>query len=288
MRSQALPPRRRRAGLTLGIALCAAWLSAGVAAAEPPGAPSRVVARVFGTEVRARDISPSEGAQSAARKQRSASDYETWLRDYRKARLEARVWREATDRLLEERGLAPTAAEVEALATYLGVRGARRLDEFRTRRQEIRKKLSSGDLTPRERAQLEQQLAQVEKAIAFEQKERERSASIPNYEKIQLRSRRRVAKITIRNWKANKALYETYGGRVIFQQAGFEPVDAYRAFIAELEKRKAVEILDPSLTDPFSRLVRYLDMPHLYMPKAEADKYFKEPWWLADREGSAK
>ena len=33
----------------------------------------------------------------------------------------------------------------------------------------------------------------------------------------------------IRQWKINKALYDQYGGRIIYQQLGPEPLDAYRA-----------------------------------------------------------
>ncbi len=38
-------------------------------------------------------------------------------------------------------------------------------------------------------------------------------------------------------WKTDKALYEKYGGTVIFQQSNpFEPVGAYRKLIEDAEK----------------------------------------------------
>ncbi len=40
-----------------------------------------------------------------------------------------------------------------------------------------------------------------------------------------------------------------------------------------------VEILDPSFPAPFADMIKYLDIPHHYMPKEEADRYFKKPWW---------
>ena len=86
--------------------------------------------------------------------------------------------------------------------------------------------------------------------------------------------------VTVHRWNVNKALYEKYGGRVIFQQAGYEPVDAYRALIGEVQERNAVEILDPSFPAPFADMIKYLDIPHQYMPKMEADKYFSKPSWL--------
>ncbi|MCZ6863880.1 MAG: hypothetical protein O7I42_27125, partial [Alphaproteobacteria bacterium] len=146
--------------------------------------------------------------------------------------------------------------------------------------EEVRKKLAKSDLPASERARLEQHLETFEKAIAHELDERRSSETIPNYDAMRRRSGERAGKVMIRQWKVNKALYVKYGGRVIFQQAGFEPVDAYRTFAAELEERNAVEILDPSFPAPFSRLREYLDMPHQYMPKEDADRYFEKPWWL--------
>ena len=37
--------------------------------------------------------------------------------------------------------------------------------------------------------------------------------------------KRQMAQQFVRAWKINKALYEKYGGRVIFQQAGVEPLE---------------------------------------------------------------
>ncbi|MCH8138012.1 MAG: hypothetical protein IH926_03520 [Proteobacteria bacterium] len=116
--------------------------------------------------------------------------------------------------------------------------------------------------------------------VAHELEQRELAQTIPNYAEIQRRAAERGSRISVRQWNVNKALYEKYGGRVIFQQAGYEPVDAYRALIGEVQERNAVEILDPSFPAPFADMIEYLDIPHQYMPKDEADRYFSKPWWL--------
>ncbi len=239
-----------------------------------------MVARVFETEIRLGDISPPEVVQSKNRERMSEAEYEAWLHDSRKDRLANRIWQEATGRFVDEQGLEPTAAELETFISFFEAKNAGRLDEFRAQREELRKKLARNDLPADERARLEQHLEPVEKLIAHELEERRKSETIPNYDERRRRARERVGKVTIRQWKVNKALYVKYGGRAIFQQAGSEPVDAYRAFAEELEKRNAVEILDPSFPAPFSRLRAYLDMRHLYMPKDAADRYFEKPWWL--------
>ena len=264
----------------LCLALCAAWLAGVGALAQAPETPSGVVARVFGNDIRLGDISPPERPRSEVKNRRSESDYKAWLHDYRKKRLERRIWREVTGRVLEERGLEPTAAEVEALVSFMAARRLGRLSEFRAQRDKLKRKLARSGLGPPQRKRLEEHLATVEKLIAHELEQRKWGQSIPDYAEIQRRSAERVARVTVHRWNVNKALYEKYGGRVIFQQAGYEPVDAYRALIGEVQERNAVEILDPSFPAPFADMIKYLDIPHQYMPKDEADRYFSKPWWL--------
>ena len=50
------------------------------------------------------------------------------------------------------------------------------------------------------------------------------------------RVRRDLGRSIIRQWKLNRSLYKEYGGRLIFQQFGPEPLDAYRHY---LEERRA-------------------------------------------------
>jgi hypothetical protein len=57
-------------------------------------------------------------------------------------------------------------------------------------------------------------------------------------------ARRTVAAAFIRQWKINQALYREHDGRVIFQQGGPEPLDAYRKFIAAQHGQRAFRILD--------------------------------------------
>ena len=275
-----MTPGRLKFPKTLCLALCAAWLAGVGALAQAPETPSGVVARVFGNDIRLGDISPPERSRSEAKKRRPGTDYKAWLHDYRKKRLERRIWGEVTGRVLKERGLEPTAAEIEALVSFMAAKRLGRLREFRAQRDKLERKLARSGLGPAGRKRLEEHLATVEKLIAHELEQRKWGRSIPNYAEIQRRSAERVARVTVLQWNVNKALYEKYGGRVIFQQAGYEPVDAYRALIAEIRQQNTVEILDPSFPAPFADMIEYLDIPHLYMPKDEADRYFSKPWWL--------
>lgn len=63
--------------------------------------------------------------------------------------------------------------------------------------------------------------------------------------------RRNMGSALIRQWKINKALHAQYGGRIIYQQMGPEPLDAYRAFLREKQRAGAFTIHDDALAGAF-------------------------------------
>lgn len=62
-----------------------------------------------------------------------------------------------------------------------------------------------------------------------------------------------MAHAIIRQWKINKALYAQYGGRIIYQQLGPEPLDAYREFLEQRRAEGAFKIQDPAVAEGFWR-----------------------------------
>ena len=89
-----------------------------------------------------------------------------------------------------------------------------------------------------------------------------------------------MATSMVRQWKINKALYEEYGGRIIYQQLGPEPLDAYREFLKSRQAEGAFEIYDPVLADAFWSYFMD-DSRHDFMEpgSADANKAFSTPFW---------
>ncbi len=84
------------------------------------------------------------------------------------------------------------------------------------------------------------------------------------------------AEASVKQWKLDRALYEKYGGVVIFQQSNpFEPVGAYRALFEENEKSGSFTIYDQTLREEFWSY--YLREHPFQVPAAEVD--FSVPWW---------
>jgi hypothetical protein len=96
-------------------------------------------------------------------------------------------------------------------------------------------------------------------------------------------ARREIAAAFIRQWKINRALYRHYGGRIVYQQGGPEPLDAYRIFLEEARARGEFEILDPALEAAFWRYYRSDAIHDFYAPgSAEEARAFAQPPWQTD------
>jgi hypothetical protein len=92
------------------------------------------------------------------------------------------------------------------------------------------------------------------------------------------RMRSAMAASIIRQWKINRSLYQEYGGRVIYQQLGPEPLDAYREYLEARQQAGDFEFLDEEagrvFWDYFTNERR-----HSFMDDAGAKQAFaRAPW----------
>ncbi len=89
-----------------------------------------------------------------------------------------------------------------------------------------------------------------------------------------------TARSLILHWKINKSLYGDYGGRIIYQQFGPEPLDAYRLFLEEQQAAGAFSLPDETLRTSFWRYFTD-DSLHDFMLPGSADEKtaFSQPPW---------
>ncbi len=108
-------------------------------------------------------------------------------------------------------------------------------------------------------------------------------------ERSRLQSMRHaMAASVIRHWKTNQALYTRYGGRIIYQQLGPEPLDAYRDFLQEAAARGTFTLLDPALEAAFWGYFTEASRHDFMPPGSEEEKRAFEvpPWQEQARQGS--
>lgn len=90
--------------------------------------------------------------------------------------------------------------------------------------------------------------------------------------------RRGMARSMIGRWKLNRALFEEYGGRVIFHQFGPEPLDAYRAYLEVRRDAGDLTFLDEKFAAAFWRYFEDESMHDFYPPDEAAAAFATAPW----------
>lgn len=237
------------------------------------------VARIFDQIIYPSAIVPSQEILSRNRAQMTEVEFNHWNEEFQIRTLEYLIFSEAQNHLLEEAGLKPTESEIQAFIDFSTKKEKERLGELESQRKDLLRQLQADDLTENKKNMLMEYLNVTNQLISDELTRTEEEKAHPNFTQIKQKSMQNVAALTVTSWKFNKALYEKYGGRVIFQQAGCEPVDAYKKWLEEHLQATTIEISDPAFGHVFDRLFHYFEMPHTYIEKESADKYFARSWW---------
>ena len=196
-----------------------------------------------------------------------------------KDKLNGRIFGALLERFARDNKIEPTGEEIDAFLLKTEEIEKQNQVKFEKDRKKLVAELKSTTLKERERKDKKSQLQTIETILKSTRERKERTKGMVE----QLRPmKRRNARQFVRNWKINKALYAKYGGRVIFQQAGAEPVDAYRDFLREQEKNGSFQILDKKYEASFWRYFTN-DAMHNFYPEGEGTKFINTPWWLMEQ-----
>jgi hypothetical protein len=186
------------------------------------------------------------------------------------------VLKELTDRYARDKDITVTPAEKAAYVEHM--QEAMRADRAQraARRDELTRRLAGGGLAEAERKALTSELGTIGSLAELEGKE---SAGADPED---ARARETIAGAFILQWKINRELYRQYGGRILFQQGGPEPLDAYRRFLEEQQARGDFRILNKDLKTAFWRYYLTDSIHSFYAPgSSEEAQAFATPWWSA-------
>jgi hypothetical protein len=173
----------------------------------------------------------------------------------------------------------PTEAELDAFVKKTEEISRQQQADFEKDRKKLTQELKPPSLTEKEKKEKTEQLKTIENILKITKEAEERTRGMD--EKMQT-MKRNMAQHFVKTWKINKSLYEKYGGRVIFQQAGVEPLDAYRQFLKEQEMKGAFKILNKDYEVSFWKYF-INDSMHTFYSKDDGAKFMKTPWWLMDK-----
>lgn len=185
------------------------------------------------------------------------------------------------EKYANDHNIKPTKAEIEAFASKSKKQEIQSRKEWEQNRKDILIKLKSRDLSESERQDLKSQLEMLNNILEVDPELEKYTQENP--EEVR-KSEENIAKHFIQAWKINKALFQQYGGRVIFQQAGPEPIDAYRDFLKEEERKGCFQIMDKSFDVTFWNYF-VNDNMHTFISETreEGNKIFEIPFWLMDK-----
>jgi hypothetical protein len=189
------------------------------------------------------------------------------------------ILQKLTDRYAADHGIEVQPEEIAAYIARLEKDIEQDRKEGEARRAEIVRKLQAQDLPEDERKRLAAQLDALNELLAATDAAAGRTAANPKEDKA---AREWIASSFIRQWKINRALYEQYGGRIVFQQGGPEPLDAYRKFLQEQEKQGAFVIVKKEFEPEFWKYYVTDSMHSFYQAGSEEEaRAFQDPWWLS-------
>lgn len=220
--------------------------------------------KVYGKDLVAPGAKPGAAAMDPATEQRVRGEV-----------LRARVWKAVFEDYARQRNIAPTEAEIASQ-----IEGHQRMKlrsdaERMQQRAALVEELKSPSLTESRRKAAQQHLDTLNQLAEFDAK-RAQELRDPAQRKMQQDAERRVAEYWVRAWKLNQTLYHEFGGRIIFQQAGWEPIDAYRKLLDQYAAKKAFVVNDPVL---HAAVYSYFEHKFVYADEAKARFYFEKPYW---------
>ncbi len=192
------------------------------------------------------------------------------------AEMQQAILKALFERYETEKGIAATDAEIDAFVLSLDRAKEQDIADRRKRLSEMDERIASGKLDPTEQAALEEE----RKRLAGFIDDLESTDELNAGEAAQAKDMRRAfAREMITHWKLNRALYEQYGGRIIGQQLGPEPLDAYRLFLEEQQAEGAFEIHREAFKDEFWRYFTDDSMHTFIDPDSDEGRVFDKPPW---------
>jgi hypothetical protein len=245
-----------------------------------------VVANVFNQAICQSDITLPSDATGAG----TMTDPGQRLR-LEKLRLANKIRLIAAEHLLSKSSYTITQEEVDNFEQFSARAAARKTrdDEeviataqqlLRTHEYDdrFRQSLEITITTSKRSIELSKKLAEENKLRDAIMRERFGAESVVKLHERLEQSRRESSEGWVASWKMNKALFKKYGGRVIFQQAGIEPIDAYRDYLKDIREIGGLKLLKPRYADVFDEFERYLGMGHNYLSEP-GDTFFNRPYW---------
>lgn len=251
------------------------------AEAPSPGEGSEsVVALSMGEKITESDLEPDEQLIRLNKTSLDEEAYQDWYERARVARLTELIFVPLLGEFGRNNGITASEEEIDAFIEESESQRAEAEAQFTEQRDAILKRLERSSISPSDRKLMESQLETLNSILdskeEMETRARERFGE--DYESRMRAIDESNARQIIVAWKMNKRLFDQFGGRVVFQDDGPEPLEAYADFLAEKKQEGAFGIYDPELKAAFWDYFQN-DNLHNFYTAEESHEIMKQPWW---------
>lgn len=238
-----------------------------------------VIAEVLGQKVYFSNIDPNTSIRQMHHATEPNEKNNLWLKQTRASEL-GRYFKPLWNEYVKEKGIEATEQDVnefkERMISFL----AAEKELHKKKRENLAKELIAENIETAKRAELEKSFNLYNRLI--EKSPDPKLIYYPTDSNIAKQSDN-MAKTFIERWKINRELYKQYKGRVIFQQAGPEPLDAYRQFLEEQQSKGKFKFYNKDAEDLFWSYWR--STGHTFCRDSnEAEQLMNTPWWLKEKE----
>ncbi len=231
-----------------------------------------LIARVLEQKIYLKDINPSQAEAEKYGKDKTPEQLEQWQKQNRISAL-SNYFRLLFERYVQQKNIQVTETEIEQLNKSMQRNIVLQNEKHQKKLDSLQKELQADNLDEKKRTELAGQLELYTRLV-------KNTAGSEELFKI----RNTPAEQVIRQWKITNGLYKQYGGRVIFQQAGPEPLDAYRKFFEEEQNKGNFEFYNKEAEGLFWEYYRNEKMHTFYSDEAKAKAMMETPWWLHEPE----
>jgi hypothetical protein len=201
---------------------------------SPTFPPDRVVGEVYGKPVTAAEIGLTAPVDTSL--EFDARNSEQWQAMGQIARV---FGKPVTDRFVEEKNISATQQVIADYKANFRKLRQKHLEESEARLSELKTKLAAPDLSAEEKVKLEKEQKMLDFILP-----RLRDATTSE-------APDELARMFIVARKTEQELHKAFGGRVIFQQAGPEALDARRKLFEQAEEKGDIKFNDPGVRHLF-------------------------------------
>ncbi|MGA2322720.1 MAG: hypothetical protein ABSG22_02625 [Sedimentisphaerales bacterium] len=237
-----------------------------------------VLVEVLGQRVCLKDIEPNLDTQKKQRESTTNEQFALWQKQTRASNM-GRYFRPLLDNYAKEKGLTITEQEIKEYKEKMINFMTSQKIEWKRKKDNLAKELVAENLKDDKKAELEKSFNLYDRLI---EKSPDLNLIYYSTDSNIAKSVNDTTKSFILNYKIYQALYRQYKGRVIFQQAGPEPLDAFRQFFEEQQSKGKFKFYNKDAEDLFWDY--YRNVKHIFITDPnEVEKTMNTKWWLQEK-----